>query len=303
MAFLDNSGDILLDAVLTDAGRKRMAEGNFKITKFALADDEIDYSLYNSNDSRGSAYYDLDILSTPILEAFTDNMSGLKSKLISIPQTDLLFLPVIKLYTGATSSKTTASGSFFVLVNDGTGNSNTATTFANSPASSDGVLGENTSYNNQIILDQGIDSEEVDFTSPLDQPLVESQYIVEMDDRLLKLVDAGNIPGAYAYLDDDNKASYYITNDSGTSANNDYIEAVPNENKADSSIRGQRGTRLTFKLWSSRDANVGNNLFLKLGAVVNYNAVNYYYIDTIVRVMGATTGYSVDIPVRLLRKQ
>ena len=48
MAFLDNSGDIILDAVLTDEGRRRLAQGNgsFRISKFALADDEVDYSLY-----------------------------------------------------------------------------------------------------------------------------------------------------------------------------------------------------------------------------------------------------------------
>ena len=48
MAFLDNSGDIILDAVLTDTGRYRLAkgDGSFKISKFALSDDEIDYSLY-----------------------------------------------------------------------------------------------------------------------------------------------------------------------------------------------------------------------------------------------------------------
>ena len=49
MAFLKNDGDIILDAVLTDLGRRRMAEGNFRITKFGLGDDEIDYSLYNKN--------------------------------------------------------------------------------------------------------------------------------------------------------------------------------------------------------------------------------------------------------------
>ena len=47
MAFLDNSGDIILDAVLTELGRKRMSNGNFTITKFALGDDEINYELYN----------------------------------------------------------------------------------------------------------------------------------------------------------------------------------------------------------------------------------------------------------------
>jgi len=49
MGFLDNSGDIILDAVLTDTGRMRLAQGDgsFKIVKFALGDDEIDYSLYD----------------------------------------------------------------------------------------------------------------------------------------------------------------------------------------------------------------------------------------------------------------
>ena len=49
MAFLDNSGDIILDAVLTETGRKRMADGNFKISKFALGDDEINYTQYKKN--------------------------------------------------------------------------------------------------------------------------------------------------------------------------------------------------------------------------------------------------------------
>ena len=77
MEFLDNSGDIILDAVLTDTGRMRLAKGDgtFKIVKFALGDDEIDYGLFNKDDTRGSAYYDLDIMQTPILEAFTNNTS------------------------------------------------------------------------------------------------------------------------------------------------------------------------------------------------------------------------------------
>ena len=56
MGFLDNSGDIILDAVLTDLGRKRLAEGSFSISRFALGDEEINYALYNKNHPRGSAY-------------------------------------------------------------------------------------------------------------------------------------------------------------------------------------------------------------------------------------------------------
>jgi len=80
MGFLDNSGDIILDAVLTDTGRKRLArgDGSFNVSKFALGDDEINYNLYNKNHSSGSAYYDIEILQTPVLEAFTNNTSTMK---------------------------------------------------------------------------------------------------------------------------------------------------------------------------------------------------------------------------------
>ena len=93
MAFLDNSGDIILDAVLTDTGRLRLAkgDGSFNITKFALGDDEINYELYDKNNASGSAYYDIEILQTPVLEAFTNNTSLLKSKLLSISRTNHLY--------------------------------------------------------------------------------------------------------------------------------------------------------------------------------------------------------------------
>ena len=108
MAFLDNSGDIILDAVLTDLGRKRMAEGNFKISQFALGDDEIDYRIYNKNHPSGSAYYDLEILQTPVLEAFTNNTSCVKHRLLSISRTNLLYLPAIEI--NSAGNATQASG-------------------------------------------------------------------------------------------------------------------------------------------------------------------------------------------------
>ena len=83
MAFLDNSGDIILDAVLTDTGR-------------LLGDDEINYELYDKNHPSGSAYYDVEILQSPVLEAFTNNTSVLKSKLLSVSRTNLLYLPEIR---------------------------------------------------------------------------------------------------------------------------------------------------------------------------------------------------------------
>lgn len=102
MSFLDNSGDIILDAVLTDTGRLRLAQGDgsFKITKFALGDDEINYGSYDKNHASGSAYYDLQILQTPVFEAFTNNTSNLNTKLMSISRTNLLYMPTLRLNKG-----------------------------------------------------------------------------------------------------------------------------------------------------------------------------------------------------------
>ena len=99
MGFLNNSGDIILDVVLTDHGRKELArgDGSFKITKFALGDEEINYERYNLDNNNGSSFYALEILQTPVLEAFTDNAASMKTKLVTYENLDLLFLPVVKL--------------------------------------------------------------------------------------------------------------------------------------------------------------------------------------------------------------
>ena len=57
MAYLDNSV-VTVDAILTKKGRELMArgDGSFQITQFALADDEIDYTLYNPSHPSGSAF-------------------------------------------------------------------------------------------------------------------------------------------------------------------------------------------------------------------------------------------------------
>jgi hypothetical protein len=96
MAYINNE-TITVDAVLTKKGRELLAaNGGLNITSYALADDEIDYSLYQPNHPQGSAYYDLAIRNTPVFEAFTDETQVLKYKLVTLPsgQTSI---PVISL--------------------------------------------------------------------------------------------------------------------------------------------------------------------------------------------------------------
>jgi len=85
MAYLDNS-TITVQAILTNKGRQILAQnGTLNITSFALADDEINYNLYQPNHPLGSAYYDLAVRNTPILEPFSDETQALKHKLVTLP--------------------------------------------------------------------------------------------------------------------------------------------------------------------------------------------------------------------------
>lgn len=96
MAYINNE-TITVDAVLTKKGRELLAaKGGLNITSYALADDEIDYSLYQPNHPQGSAFYDLAIRNTPVFEAFTDETQVLRYKLVTLPsgQTSI---PVISL--------------------------------------------------------------------------------------------------------------------------------------------------------------------------------------------------------------
>lgn len=95
MAFLDNSGDIILDATLTEIGRRKMAQGGFRISKFALGDDEINYAQYDKNHPSGSAYYDLEILQTPVFESFTKQTANINHGLLTNTRMDLLYLPIL----------------------------------------------------------------------------------------------------------------------------------------------------------------------------------------------------------------
>jgi len=86
MAYLDNS-EITVDAILTKKGREKLASGQgLNITKFALGDDEIDYTLYEPAHPKGSAYYDAAIKAIPITEASPDETQVLKFKLVTLPK-------------------------------------------------------------------------------------------------------------------------------------------------------------------------------------------------------------------------
>lgn len=324
MGFLDNSGDIILDAVLTDTGRMRLAkaDGSFKISKFALGDDEIDYGLYDKNNTSGSAYYDITVLQTPVLEAFTNNTSLLKSKLMSLNRNDVLYLPVVNLFTTAgKGSAKHSSGTFVVPVDK--------TTVDNLKGGNDGngSLGAgllngyqpNTDISH-ISCHQGLNTNEISPNEVLARDLVETQYIVEVDNRLGRIFPPPTAPQATntnlttdtqiasatpSFVDDDNIASYIFS----FSRNSGYVSNLGGD--TESSILGPRGTRLQFRIGASLDTRTSTYLFTQIGSLSTTALANaagselaasqWRFIDSTVRVTGVNTGYRLDIPVRFAK--
>ena len=333
MAFLDNSGDIILDAVLTDTGRMRLArgDGSFRVAKFALGDDEIDYSLFhNSNHESGqshpsgSAYYDLEIMQTPVLEAFTNNTSCLKHKLISLPQTNLMYLPVLKLNNinvinqpvtiSSTSNGTWNNAGTDENVNDAVfllaADETTAKQIPNGTNFLNGVNDVTDQTESFIAVDQGLDTSAVSLLADLSPELIETQYIIRSDYRFLRILPStgGSVYARESFVDDDQIASYYLSKNTDS----EYITSLSRSSESDTNavLQGPPGTRIKFGLRSSMDISTSKFLFETIngGSTITHSTHNsatnnqeYYYIDTNIRVSGATTGYSMDIPVRILK--
>ena len=349
MAFLDNSGDIILDAVLTDLGRERLGrgDGSFSIAKFAAGDVCINYELYrnanhpNGAHPSGSSYYDLEILQTPILEAFTNNASSMQHKLMSLKTTNLLYLPVIKLNNGSgktttvggvagstalqgwsSSSPTNLVGAHLVAVDE-------VTAEAFNAASITGVMDGYSPPDGQSFLqvEQGLDSLDLSPKIPMDVSLVETQYLIEMDNRLGWIANTLGTKQNLSFLDDDDIATY--TADLATS---DLVDSIQDDTEeytkpGSSVLRSGRGTRLRFKIGASLDLQTPKSTywFDLLGRNFSASTTNFpaaisddrgshannldtrtdsgelKYIDSVVRVIGQTTGYRLDIPVRFVK--
>lgn len=310
MAFQNNSGDIILDVVLTDEGRRRLAmgDGSFSVAKFALADDEINYSLFDK--TLPTATQDLSVLQTPILEAFTNNASSMKSKLFSLSNQNLRYLPILKLNSIQKKTKTHLSGNFVVCVDQQTvdGRALNRTDYIGYDSSleeRDGFINGVSvdGRGSYIKIDAGIDSTSF---SEIDNSLIERSFQIEIDSRLGTIVSKdGTVSLAEsAVMDDDYIATYIVTK----SPQSPFVFDVTQTSETDSSspIDGPISSTLEFKIRSSQDLRNSNFLFDRIGSTTTYldstdSSQTVKIIDSIVRVTGLTTGYSVDIPVRFAK--
>jgi len=170
------------------------------------------------------------------------------------------------------------------------------------------IYGENgaAQSNNYIRLDQGIDASAVSPARTLDAQLEETSYMVQIDNRFATIMTKDNASVATPrFIDDDSIASYVFSKDSDTAFVTSNTDTSTSSNQI---IAGSRGTILEFSFQSSLELNTSTQLFTELGSTevasstMSLQAASYY-IDTNVTVIGLTTGYRVDLPVRFLKKQ
>ena len=109
MGYLNNT-EVIVDAILTKKGRQKLASGQaLNITKFALGDDEIDYTLYEPAHPKGSAFYDSAIRAIPVTEASPDETQILRYKLVTLPK-GTTQIPVVKLGVPSIAANQTEGG-------------------------------------------------------------------------------------------------------------------------------------------------------------------------------------------------
>ena len=316
MGFQDNSGDIIFDVVLTDEGRRRLAEGDFQITKFKCADDEINYELFDT--SLASANRDFQILQAPVFEAFTNNTSNMSSLLVSYDSQDLLYLPIIKLNnTQPLGLKTAmhASGTFMVAVNTDTAGADalsSAYTDGKSVAIDsdgkliDGFLFGSDNGGGMILIDSGLDTNVFPPSTTISQlpdGMNETGYIIEMDNRLGQLIDENRRPVQPEIIDDDNMAIYTLDSATNPTFVVDNHDMTGQTNQV---IQGYRFKSLRLKIQSSINLRQSDYYFNKFGGESQLakkagGTSNVRHIDTLIKITGIDTGYSLEIPIRYVK--
>ena len=325
MAFLDNSGDILLDVVLTSVGRKRLAAGTFKPVKYAFGDQEINYGLYDSTNTSGSAYFDLNILQSPVEIAHTDASISLQTKLFTLTSANgdpqILFLPKLKLDgTGNADARSifaTGRNAFAIVADQATYDSLTTATTGLAAGFIDGRTLTSAVTGLRVRTPLGIDSAtsngpEGDPLTALDPSLAESQYNVTLDDRFIKLVQPrqpgatiGVVPLAAAtsnLFSADQFLRVYpvsVTNNSTLFVNGPSVTGVQGPFQGPST---PNVLATSFVVNSLNQDNMFSDH--KIGNVSNYagTGVEMEVIQTSAKITTFVYGYTLTVPLEVIRK-
>jgi hypothetical protein len=311
-----------------------MADGEFRITKFALGDDEIDYSLYNANHPSGSAYYDLEILQTPIMEAATRQASSIKYGLLSITRTDIVYMPVLKVNEKTDKSLVKTGGVYYLAANSATYKNLLSN---NSDSSSKFLEPNSPSPSKVLLIESGLDTDQRTPTlenreaAIVETGLYDRIYEVKFDNRfvagIMSLV-GGKFANTSKDTSDISLQSFssqraqssldFLENYSTSMATGIANEVAKRGDTADgnaiSVFRGPRGSVTGMTFMPSLEINAEGlasptyyTLYGTTGASASTLGLAgssvYDFIDTTVYIRGMSSGTQLQIPLRLIRLQ
>jgi hypothetical protein len=307
MSFLTNATTVV-DAILTDEGRKRLAAGNFDISKFSLHDDEIVY------DKAQMSGYAAKFAATPIFESITENTKALKYNLLTLglETTHLAStLIVTQPSQGGQSQATGDNTGYYVALarQQAYDNNYSSVTLPTGfmKAYEKSLISENS--NSWIYIDHGSNDDDqkgpYKYNENLPSELSETEVLIKLDRRIGRIVmpNSDGVDLSPVSIDDDYIATYLITAapDSDTSA---FFEAIQQDADA-SPIAGARGLRLRIPVYASPDINVSStSIWTSLGRIITnfFNGSdNAHAIDTVMSVEGMTTSLNVTVPLRFVK--
>ena len=326
MAFLDNSGTIILDAILTDIGRKRMAQGKFRISKFTLGDDEMDYTLV---DVDNADYDKLETLSE--FEALNQDNAVVNYGLRNYLSDDILYVPQIKINEKKNSfvKKYTSESTYYYLsVND-----ETTDKLKSLLGSTEYFLENYRLDRNKLVFESGIDDEKIPRNEIareryiLNYNLLDRYFIISCDNRFVEKLlvvksdksfyenDAGNnlyfnfqnlqeVPHVSL-----NKVLQNFNSYMAVGIDNMIINHGTGKDTSHSAITGPRGTicAMNLKLKDELTVNTNSNSdfryskFGKTDQILFGGSDKFDHIDTTIYIRGVSSSARLLIPVRILR--
>ena len=332
MAFQDNSGTIILDAVLTDVGRKRLSQGKFNVSKFLLGDDELDYSLIDMTNDDFS-----NIEAQPVFEAFAGEDANIAYGLVSYPSDDITYIPEVKVNTKIKAAVRPVAikgyqDSYLVAANR-----ETALKIKTLSSASNSFLENNNVSNLKLFVETGINMA-TGFSIPRDAlareryilnlGLRDSYYAVSCDSRFIETILTSKNT-AYFKNDDSNSLYYnfqplkrrvrtslkppvdmYETYLVPGAPNLIYNYGGTGLDVQHSMFQGPRSTifamnvKIVDRLTTPSGSSVIDtryNRFGKLDQTPWGSSYKFDIIETAIYVEGMTTSSRLEIPIKILR--
>jgi len=306
MGFLTEATTVV-DAILTDEGRRRIANGEFEISKFALFDDEILYTKAQQANSTSK------FNTTAVFEAISENSRAGKYKLLSLDG-DYTHLNTTKIVTqkgaqdGTPQATGVNAGNYVIITTQDTYNDHYQGSDAVDLPAGFFVGYSQTlvaaSEDNYVKIDHGInDTTQNNFTYEVDLPaeLSETQFMVKLDYRLGRITTPDAVEIRPVSVDDDFIASYILTR----STTPDFFQSLVKEESA-SPISGARGLRLKIPIFAAPHVNstsdaIWNDLGREVNGFFSNGTTTAKMITATMDVEGMTTNANVVVPLRFVK--